>query len=295
MDQTSGSVITEEWSVHAQLVVHHGNSKTQPKPEPIRTQSNDGGVRMEYCWEPGINSIWETSGTRPARPSYGFQKGNLLFTTSPPQCGINRITEFSKGSSQTFPRYPAKSQDGNKPGKNLSRSPVTTSDTIPDSPQRPVFDSGYASEKFNTLPTRRPPQQYERRCRSTCSITLSCDVPCDKTVNRTQSLRSPSLCSKCNLYRVDDHSNNGNVCEECRGTSKRASRAHTFTTHFCTHVLNDDQEKNIKDAASQTQNDIEIKKEEDKRKYFLKPDIVVSDAKDASDVSKPKVCMKALN
>lgn len=285
MDQTSGSVITEEWSVHAQLVVHHGNSPNQKKEEPRRTHTGDGGVRMEYSWEPGINSIWETSGTRPSRPSYGFQKGNILFTTSPPQCGINRISENLKGQTQTLPRYLTKSQNL----KNLSRSPLTSSDTVTEIHQPPVFDSGYVSEKFNTLPSRRPVQQYERRCRSTCSITLSCDVPYEKPVNRTQSLKSPSLCSRCGTARVESTSTEGNVCEECRGTNKKASRAHTFTTHFCTHVLNDDQEKDIKDASSQTQNEADAnEKRKNSKERFLKPEILISDAKDGSDESKPK-------
>lgn len=258
MDQTSGSVITEEWSVHAQLVVH----------QPSRTPSGDGGVRMEYSWEPSVSSIWETA-SRPSRPTYGFHKGSLLFTTSPPQCGINRLAEQTAGHSQTFPRYPA-------------RSPPTATKAAD---ATPVF----TSEKFNTLPSRRPTQQYERRCRSTCSITLSCDVP--QAINRTQSMRSSSgQCTQCGkLINITATPNanttatatasataaatttDANLCEDCR-IGKRANRSHTFTTHFCTHVLND--EKNIKDASSQTAAE-ETSKPNEPKKDFLKPEIVV--------------------
>lgn len=165
-----------EWSLHAQVVVHHGSVGS--------TTPDDSAVHMEYSWSPAPRVFGP-------KPHYAFRRGDFLFTAAPPVCGINKLKEQA---SHTLPKA-AKPQ--------LSCSPICVSEV------QPV--------------DRKTPQPYERRCRSSCSITLSCD---EKHVNRTQSLRS----------------------QEPAG--KKASRAHTFSTQFRTTILNE--RRNIKDVASQT-------------------------------------------
>lgn len=269
MDQTFGSPVLQEWSLHAQLVLSHGDARK------MANQTTDGqGIQMHYSWEPGVNSIWETSSTRPAKPSYGFQRGNLVFTTSPPQCGINKVSEF-RNYGQTFPR----TINENKT-RNLSRSPVTLSDTTDSSFSHtvgPLLDSGYASDKFNTLPARRTIQPYGRRCRSTCSIVLSCEVPYDGMVS---SIAAQQLCSTCGGSSSDI---SVRACDKCQGL-KPTSNAHTLTTQFSTHVLTGEQEKSIKDASSQTYPESEV---EDVRNDFLMPEVTVPES--SPDLLKHKV------
>lgn len=88
----------------------------------------------------------------------------------------------------------------------------------------------------NSLPTRRTPQPYGRRCMSTCNITL--DPPtvvprCHHTV--TLSCAPPDECD---------------VCTDAAHSPTTARRAHTFTSHFCTRVP--DKTTGTKTVASQT-------------------------------------------
>lgn len=154
--------------------------------------AEDGAVHMEYSWSPAPRPTGPT-------PLYAFRRGDLLFTAAPPACGINRLKEQAPHTLPRAARPAAASQ--------LSCSPVCVAEVPPQE--------------------RRTPQPYERRCRSSCSITLSCD---EKPVSRTQSLRT----------------------QESQG--RKTTRAHTFTTQFSTHVLNE--RRNIKDVASQTHNSL---------------------------------------
>lgn len=156
--------LEQEWSVHAQLTFSHGNPQlSSPVPVPC--------IRCP---------------TPLPHPCYGFQRGNIVFTTKPP-------------SDKT---------------------------------------------EYGSLPSRRVPQPYGRRCMSTCNITLAQqdhqNQRCHHTV--TLSCDEPSA-----------HNRQGDVCDICSGSGRSptaARRAHTFTSHFCTRVP--DKTPGSKDVASQT-------------------------------------------
>lgn len=134
--------LEQEWSVHAQLTFSHGNPSV---PRAV-----------------------------PPHPCYGFQRGNITFSTKPPN------------------------------------------DT-------------------NSLPTRRTPQPYGRRCMSTYNITLD----------------PPLLAPRCHhTVTLSCQPEDCDVCAGGRHSPSIARRAHTFTSHFCTRVP--DKTVGTKNVASQT-------------------------------------------
>ncbi|KAJ8877691.1 hypothetical protein PR048_022146 [Dryococelus australis] len=210
-------MVAQEWSVHAQLTISHQQPPgTAPLPTASSTgvTSNGDRVQMECSWrsQPGTTTTTTTNTTTTAsRPCYGFQRGNILFTTRPP---------------------------------TKDAQPVTTNQP------KPSRDSGYSSSQFsyNSLPTRKPSQPYNRRCKSTCSIVLNqatnhrCSDPvCYHSAPSTAAFSSvPEGCEVCGGGRSPT-------------AARRASRLNTFTSHFCTRVPEKAvTEKLSKDVASQT-------------------------------------------
>ncbi|XP_029156907.1 uncharacterized protein LOC114929504 [Nylanderia fulva] len=232
------------WLVRAEVTIRHGDtvtSETVQMPPGTTTTADAGGIRMICRWntsEPS-STLPPSSATDSRLPSssggFGFQRGNILFTSTPPE----RPSSKSDDRAYTLPRS---SSSGNN-------------------------DSGYNSERFSSsrayssLPTRRSSQQqYDRRCKSTCRIVLSTANP-EKIASSPESVdfchRKPSSYQqRCHQFFQRGHQFSAvpEVCEDC--AEGRASSA--FTTHFCTRVAekttaSSQQAATIsKDAASQT-------------------------------------------
>ncbi|XP_053970763.1 dentin sialophosphoprotein [Hylaeus volcanicus] len=139
------------WLVRAEVTIRHSSPTTsesgQTPVDVSSTVTDSGGVRMIYRWNTSQSpSTPSTPVPSPPPGSYGFQRGNILFTSTPPP----RPPPGPPPGSFTFPRSGSSGND----------------------------ESGYNSERFSphsysSLPSRRPSQQYSRRCKSTCSIFLS--------------------------------------------------------------------------------------------------------------------------
>ncbi|XP_022916560.1 uncharacterized protein [Onthophagus taurus] len=196
----------QQWTVHAEFTIKHDGLDDVSSVPVTHTERDENGVKMVYTWTSQDNPSSSRSTDRstpevvkdPQLP-YGFQKGNLVFTSTPPK--------------------------------------------------RQVDSSGYGSELLSpNSSTSRQQQNYNRRCRSTCSIILSTDFneakPDHQDCGRTQSLRcqTPTVRSerRDSFYGCGDpwcyHACNEDYCrfptvQECdeySGSSKRPSRASTF-------------------------------------------------------------------
>ncbi|KAG7187644.1 hypothetical protein KM043_016702 [Ampulex compressa] len=238
------------WLVRAEVTIRHGTPVTSESAQlpaaASSTVTDSSGVRMVYRWnttEPGPTANPPSAPTTPVG-SYGFQRGNILFTSTPPP---RPATGF-----YTIPRS---GSSGNEDSSFRGRSAN-------------VSDSGYNSEQFSplsysSLPTRRPSQQYNRRCKSTCSIVLSTagledDARKESVDGKPSNEAGKSPYSDAWRHRPPGHvfsrykfSTVPEVCEDCaEGTTSSA-----FTTHFCTRVPEKASGKShavSKDAASQT-------------------------------------------
>nr|CAD7454854.1 unnamed protein product [Timema tahoe] len=248
----SKPVMSQEWSLHAQLTIsHHHPTDAHLPPPPTKNTAEDGAkVHMEYSWgtrsetTPSVSTM--TTSTAGNRPCYGFQRGNIVFTTRPPPRDVSWLRSQTCGT--------------------------------PTQPGTTVRDSGYSSEQtspgsYTTLPARKPVQPYNRRCKSTCSIVLNQTTPvtkCEHTNNNIyyndlghhstplpQEDASPMKPDSSSIRPISE------TCEVCEGgrsptTARRAAGANLFTTHFCTRVpekaaiSTSQASKPCKDAASQT-------------------------------------------
>lgn len=269
-------VISQEWSVHAQLTISHSRPEEDSRlpdlaPPPAATSEHNepGDVHMEYSWGGQPTSPTppaSSSSNIPPRTCYGFQRGNILFTTRPPP----RESQVPK-----YIQQPATVPIQNRQGMTH------------------LLDSGYSSEQISpgsyaSLPTRRPAQPYSRRCKSTCSIVLSgtesqgiASASMRPNIEVGNSEESGYHCGDPVCYhhqttvppaqqqarpRSSDFASLPETCEVCGGgrsptAIRRAAATNTFTTHFCTRVPermakeSQDSEKVLgksKDAASQT-------------------------------------------
>lgn len=146
----------QQWSVHAEFTISHDGLNDPSTVPQTRTEQDENGVRMVYTWtsQPPTNQ---------EPPTYNFQRGNLLFSSTPPK-------------------------------RNYVETPINRMGLN-------VQDSGYGSDLFsqNSSKTIQP---YNRRCRSTCSIVLSTNFDTKEdtapSCARTQSLRcqTPTLRSE---------------------------------------------------------------------------------------------------
>lgn len=157
----------QQWSVRAEFTISHPGIDDPNAAPQTHSQRDENGVRMVYQWPPCTPSHHPgSSGT-----GYGFQRGNMTFTSTPPS-----------------PR-PTSLQDPR----------------CQDQTSRFHQDSGYNSELFSpnsAAPSTSAVPPFNRRCRSTCSITLSTTIndpnhlSCNSSqCNRTHSLRcqTPSI------------------------------------------------------------------------------------------------------
>lgn len=250
------------WLVRAEVTIRHGDavtSETVQMPPGTTTTTDAGGIRMICRWntsEPNSTSTPTSATTSNAFPSsssstaggFGFQRGNILFTSTPPE----RPSQRSSSGSYTLPRSGSSGND----------------DSISSRGRANISDSGYTSEQFtphtySTLPARRSSQQYNRRCKSTCSIVLStagADKPNpEKATSAESSKTTPSIDpwhrrpSHQHVFLRHQFSAVPEVCEDCA----EGSTSSAFTTHFCTRVAEKTMNSSTataasKDAASQT-------------------------------------------
>ncbi|KAI4471262.1 hypothetical protein MML48_1g10246 [Holotrichia oblita] len=224
----------QQWTVHAEFTIKHDGMEDPSTLPKTHTERDENGVRMVYSWtsQPPATSTTNTNDSHSFRTDrsttssgsdvkdpqlpYGFQRGNLVFTSTPPK------------------RHPFPNTD--PPSKGLD-------------------SSGYGSELLSPnsggLPYR-PIQPYNRRCRSTCSIVLSADFdqkaednPDNPQCGRTHSLRCQTPTAKSDkkdYYGCGDpwcyHACGEDYCrfpplqemdEYDSTSSKRPSRASTFT------------------------------------------------------------------
>ncbi|RZC39389.1 HR1 domain containing protein [Asbolus verrucosus] len=262
----------QQWSVHAEFTISHPRVADTEHTPQTHTEQGDNGVRMTYTYTSQANqNAWSSRSTPPpsgstsnrsthsdTSKSYGFQKGNLLFTSTPPRRSYN---------------FPETSTNSNRLG---------------------VQDSGYGSDLLSPnsfgscLLPRRPTQPYNRKCRSTCNIVLSTNVQDENRTEdkadsvhtqcgRTQSLRCQTPTLRCDrkdnfygcgdpwchhLHYGDDFSCTGRfspvleTCEDCPSgqASTKASRTNTFSTTRCEHARASlpPESDNRKDACVQT-------------------------------------------
>ncbi|XP_011148483.2 uncharacterized protein LOC105188626 isoform X2 [Harpegnathos saltator] len=243
------------WLVRAEVTIRHGNavtSETVRLPSGTSTTTDAAGIRMICRWNTGeANSAAPTpTPTAPAASSssldgasgaggFGFQRGNILFTSTPPE----RPPQRTPAGSYILPRS---GSSGNDDSISSTRGRAN------------VSDSGYTSEQFShplsysSLPSRRPSQQYSRRCKSTYSIVLQSNAAgaADKQLDAsskiaTSTARSPRTSSVDPWHRRPAHHQHQQlfpryqfsavpeVCEDC---AEGGAASSAFTTHFCTRV-----------------------------------------------------------
>ncbi|KAH1008541.1 hypothetical protein HUJ05_009087 [Dendroctonus ponderosae] len=189
------------FSVHAEFTISHPGAD-DPRNRPRTSTDRDdatGGVRMTYSWneqpQDARPETWPTSASNHDSPSSaptttpprlqppsamfstdytrGYQKGNMFFTSTPPLIRPDE-DEASKEAAKVASSLPPELI-----GRGL----------IHDS-------SGYGSDLLSpnsggSLP-RRPMPPFDRKCRSTCNITLSTNLQGlhqSPHCSRTQSLR----------------------------------------------------------------------------------------------------------
>nr|XP_033331663.1 cell wall protein DAN4 [Megalopta genalis] len=185
-----GNTQPPPWLVRAEVTIRHSTPTTSESGEtpPVTVSSSvtdSGGVRMVYRWSTSQSppsSVVAASTSSQSVPSassssFGFQRGNILFTSTPPP----------RPSPSGFYTIPRSGSSGNEESSS-SRG-------------RGVPDSGYNSEQYSpqtysSLPTRRPSQQYNRRCKSTCSIVLSAVDVADGSAKETSSKIATSESAK---------------------------------------------------------------------------------------------------
>ncbi|XP_011863128.1 PREDICTED: uncharacterized protein LOC105559454 [Vollenhovia emeryi] len=231
------------WLVRAEVTIRHGDavtSETVQMPPGTTATTDAGGIRMICRWntgEPDSTATPPTSGGTAG--GFGFQRGNILFTSTPPE------------RSYTLPRSGSSGND----------------DSVSSRGRANVSDSGYNSERvssqtYSTLPARRPSQQYNRRCRSTCSIVLSTAGADKSTPAESSKATAPFVDqwhrrpSHQHVFSPHQFSAVPEVCEDCA----EGSASSAFTTHFCTRVAEKSASSGgggrataaSKDAASQT-------------------------------------------
>ncbi|XP_067001339.2 uncharacterized protein [Anabrus simplex] len=257
MNSNSGTpnrpVVTQEWSLHAELTFSHQRPTSfhQGSTSNPTTRQSDPNNRMhmQYLWN---TQPEQSSSRRTLHPCYGFQRGNILFTTTPPS--------HSSQNNQT--RNLQINQPVCGPRQSFANQ-TPPSHTHSQAASVPSYDSV----------ANRTSQPYNRRCKSTCSIILSGDhastsqiksdsVGSNKNVDRGRSCSPVTQCYHTLTHRCGDpvcyHATPATPddtllsgpgfpsaipesCEVCGGgrsptAVRRAAKANTFTTHFCTRV-----------------------------------------------------------
>lgn len=228
------------WLVRAEVTIRHKTPEIPSTPRLTNSNVNEvSGLRMVYRWNENQPSV-SSSSSSSSSPGYGFQRGNILFTSTPPARSIQGSNFRNEGSVSPM-------------GQGVS-----------------ISDSGYNSEQLSQQSHSRIPrylsQICNRRCQSTCSITLSTGggnneksiINSNNSVN-SQISRVPQnrgsfnypwssthehLSARCRFSTVPEG------CEDCA----EGSTSSAFTTHFCTRVPEKHANRAAvsRDAASQT-------------------------------------------
>ncbi|XP_044270962.1 uncharacterized protein LOC123015327 [Tribolium madens] len=97
----------QQWSVHAEFTISHPRSDPDNLPQ-AHTEQADNGVRMTYTWTSQANT-WSAPPST-SSDKYGFQKGNLLFTSTPPR----RVHDSGYGSDLLSPNSYQRQQPYNR-------------------------------------------------------------------------------------------------------------------------------------------------------------------------------------
>ncbi|XP_076286125.1 uncharacterized protein LOC143211900 [Lasioglossum baleicum] len=243
-----GNAQQPPWLVRAEVTIRHSTPTTSESGEtPVAVSSSvtdASGVRMVYRWNtsqspPPAVSASSSSQSIPSSSSFGFQRGNILFTSTPPP----------RPGFYTIPRS---GSSGNE--ESLS------------SRGRGVSDSGYNSEyspqTYSSLPTRRPSQQYNRRCKSTCSIVLSAVDVTDGSRKETSGKFATSESTKHSYDQSWRHHSTQHVFSRQQFTTvpevEEEDSASVVTTQLSKDKVATQTIAVSKDAASQT-TDIECR------------------------------------
>ncbi|XP_049960828.1 uncharacterized protein LOC126481252 [Schistocerca serialis cubense] len=83
--------VLQEWSVHAEVTFSHG-------AQTPTAQLSGSNVSMDCSWQKPTTT---SSASTTLRPCYGFQRGNILFTTTPPRSSQHDVIRQSSGGSQS--------------------------------------------------------------------------------------------------------------------------------------------------------------------------------------------------
>lgn len=215
----------QQWSVHAEFTISHPGASDPRNPPRTGTIHDEKGVRMLYTWSanenvsPLKNASASTGNSTPTPWSamltpnysrnatssrslqdsdrmYGFQKGNLFFTSVPPR--RNPLVSVDSSSCLGVNTYKPNRLSHNVDNNNRFGLNVGSDNRLC------VNDSGYGSGLFSqsVLGGKKlnEDHSFTRKCRSTCSIMLSNDPKINSQrsqCGRTQSLRcqTPSACS----------------------------------------------------------------------------------------------------
>ncbi|XP_047114395.1 serine/threonine-protein kinase N isoform X5 [Schistocerca piceifrons] len=83
--------VLQEWSVHAEVTFSHG-------AQTPTAQLSGSNVSMDCSWQKPTTT---SSASTTLRPCYGFQRGNILFTTTPPRSSQHDVSRQYSGGSQS--------------------------------------------------------------------------------------------------------------------------------------------------------------------------------------------------
>ncbi|KAK5642432.1 hypothetical protein RI129_008599 [Pyrocoelia pectoralis] len=174
----------QQWSVHAQFTISHPGIDNPNTSQQTFTERDENSVRMSYSWTSQANqenqftttvpststAITNENKTETVSSGYGFQRGNLLFTSIPPR----RFNTISPSSHLL----------------NVARS---------------VDDSGYnstlLSPNSSATNTRKTLPPCNQKCRSTCNIVLS-----TTTINEQPELEDALLDDNAQTHCERTHS-----------------------------------------------------------------------------------------
>lgn len=116
----------QQWSVHAEFTISHDGLDTSNAPL-TRTERDENGVRMVYSWSSNPSTVQDIRYRDRDRPSYNFQKGNLMFSSTPPpresDLSPNRKSTVTPEEKTSFSRRPKSS-----PGESDFTESATCSD-----------------------------------------------------------------------------------------------------------------------------------------------------------------------
>ncbi|KAF7274307.1 hypothetical protein GWI33_013024 [Rhynchophorus ferrugineus] len=230
-NQRDDSSPPAHFSVHAEFTITHPGAD-DPRNRPRTSMERDeatGGVRMTYTWQPEWagregsldptsegkrtdTGAWSPTVTNSNKSIYSDTHSSATLTpprSVPPQIlppsavfGTPYTRGYQKGNIFFTSTPPQHKEDDERPIQNIPRDPRLH--LMQDAARVGLIhdSSGYGSDLLSphsqgsssTFP-RRNLQPYDRRCRSTCNITLTTNVsgntptgvnmPC----NRSRSLR----------------------------------------------------------------------------------------------------------